>query len=775
MTEVTGLGGETEPTGGTNLTTNAGKAIAFPRSVLETFTLEKIRIKTASGTNTTPTSLRVAICKDNAGKPGTVIEEKVLTNKEVEEHLNGNEGTSIGEKEKQRFIAGFNHTFHSTGEKVWIVLLPIAGGLKLFVTASGTVANEVVKSTTTVTEISGVVAWEAAAFVPAGIDGKGAQVPHEVTVAKVTGGGGASVSARSVRTTSAIAAGGGGGAITFAQNPPRPIGTGGGNAKATASSVRKVTVATVQGGGTVKAPPVVYGQSIVYRYSAGAPFSQQNLVVPIAGLAPSDPSYTGITCIFLHESSEDEPSVGRLEAGTDGLPREGEAVVGAEPKTTPSEKLQTYSNALETRTARGWACFIPTYRTTTLPTVPNMGNVKDLIALVEWVKAHCSAWNGDPNKVVIIGGSYGTTLGTHIACRLNKEREALYIRGVAGLSGPVDLPVRVRGRDEEQVAYEAAQAAWEAAHPGFTPADLKKWEEEYGYPTTDIVGRIANQIETNEVIPGYPMTPTASPVSLSNMKKVGWLEETAQKKLLELAEALSAVNQLGQYMPYIYYSVSLKDLTPQSQMIEMENAAAAHGQPGRFLKNNTQPGGHGYEYWGAVQTEVWNYLEVAVNPPKISLASVSGGGASVTRAASVRPVKQVGVAGGGQIGVTSSTTRSTSSAVVSGGGQATATRAGFKVAVGGGGRSLVAASSVRRAFPRNEGGGAATATAVSIRLVGRASVTGGGQPRVPVFIRGLVRGGGDASARITPPVRPGHLAGAVPGHFVGVSAGHFEE
>lgn len=190
--------------------------------------------------------------------------------------------------------------------------------------------------------------------------------------------------------------------------------------------------------------------------------------------------------------------------------------------------------------------------------------IEDIEAAIEFVKLNATAFNGDPSKVVLLGGSSGSHLAFLTGLRMN-QRKANHIRAVAGLSGPVNLISRTDEGVEEKEEGE----------------------------DSNILAHIA----------------TFTGVKQSNLKEPGWLH--TQPALITLFEELSPTFHISASMPKFYYSVSEHDQTPVRQGEEMTAAVAAAGQSARY--QFAQPAsGHGFGYFSAVEAEVIAFLRGAV-------------------------------------------------------------------------------------------------------------------------------------------------------------------
>lgn len=88
--------------------------------------------------------------------------------------------------------------------------------------------------------------------------------------------------------------------------------------------------------------------------------------------------------------------------------------------------------------AQGYVVVVPDYRL--VPEVRFPGFVKDGAAAVRWVRENIASYDGDPDRIVVMGHSAGAHLAAMLATDpqwLGEERGA--IRGLVGLAGPYDF------------------------------------------------------------------------------------------------------------------------------------------------------------------------------------------------------------------------------------------------------------------------------------------------------------------------------------------------
>ncbi len=669
---VSNTGAETGP--------SSGKLQAWRFTAKNTGTVKSLKLQAAPKAGTM-TSCVFGIAADNSGQPSLAT---------FEEHT----FSGAQPKGEAMTVSGFGFNVVS-GQKYWLFVIPLGGGMKIVGGSEGAGTGN--KAPTTVEKLSQVTEWQTlASGLTAG------PLPMEaigvITIEKAagTGGGRPKLEDSSIRDEEPHTQGGGEPKLEKGGVPDAKA-TGAGRPIATIGSDRTVEDAHAIGGGLPGITLPLYGANQVFSYDHKGPFpNAQNTVSCLKGASPGE-----ITAILLHESGgHDEPTEAALLAGTDGLPRSGEST---SPRTEAVKELQAWKFAEETNEVKGWAVFVPTYRTLKQQ---NLSCLEDLESLIAWVKRHCAAWNGDPNKVVIIGASFGSTIGSYLACLLNERYGAGYIKGVAALSGPEDIPGRV--------------------------------EQAIGGENEAVLEKIANYLSTESAITGYTMTPTGA-VTKNHLKEPGWLREPAQKKILELAEKLSIVYNLKPSMPWFFYVVSKEDATPQGQMKEVEEAATAFGELGKVVTNSAVPKGHGWEYWSEVKVEVWAFLTLAVNPPIIASTLATGGGRSRIQ----RPVPDADASGGGRSQASLSSTR-TLELQARGGGRSFA-QIGVLAAMSGGGNPSVQVGSKRVVNavhvaggghaeiayePRASGGGRAAVSTGSTRDE-EIDVSGGGHADIP--------------------------------------------
>jgi len=741
------IGSEAE--GASSIELKTGRAYGLPFTAKNTALVEALRYRTAAAG--TATSVRGGICADEGGKPGAM--------------LASSEGVATtGSAKETTYEATGLAASITAGVKYWLVLLPIGGTMRIKLGPgteetgwrSGEGTTTVASATSWAITSGGVILGS-----PGFIAGKGIVV---VSLVAGHGGGGGAITDQTTRQIGLVAGrgGGGGSATTPGEKGVKwAQGRGGGSGTASVSTKRVLSLAAGRGGGGASATIQPYGLAQVYGY--GAPGSIWRVVEPLKATTPGSP-----IIIYLHESSSDEPTV---ENAPNVLPRVGETLAETEANARQLANTKRAKKGVEA----GFACFVPAYRPISEGGPGNPGyqyGNADVDALIAWVKSHAEAWNGDPSKVCIIGGSFGVLIGLHEALKLNNEHnDHRYVVACAGLSGPIDIPSRVQGRDEEV----AAKKAWEEAHPGFTPKELEEWETANNYPNTDIVEKLAKYIG----------------VGAANLKEVGWLKGASaeQKAALKLAEELSPyynLTTLSETMPYIWYAVSKKDLTPQQQGEEMSEAAAAHGQPGRYHFNGSVASGHAYDFYGAVEEEIYAYFRQAISPSVVTLASGRGGGrgsasVSTTRtatlvaghgggagSATVPPTSRLTVVvgrGGGESSALVSTTRSIASTAGHGGGSGTIT-IGMPPLVGrGGGSGHVTIQTIRQTMVAGRGGGSGSAALSTTRSIVLAAGHGGGLgTALTSTVRSIAsiagRGGGRGSVSITRPAVMGRGGGS---------------
>lgn len=131
--------------------------------------------------------------------------------------------------------------------------------------------------------------------------------------------------------------------------------------------------------------------------------------------------------------------------------------------------------------ARGWICVAPNYRLSPKATFPDhLVDVKEAIA---WVKTHIGNYGGDPNFVVVSGGSAGGHLASLVALTHDPEYQPGFetadtsVLGCVSLYGVYDFTNRAgqyRGREltrliswfvMKQPLDDTSRSAYEAASP----------------------------------------------------------------------------------------------------------------------------------------------------------------------------------------------------------------------------------------------------------------------------------------------------------------------
>lgn len=97
-----------------------------------------------------------------------------------------------------------------------------------------------------------------------------------------------------------------------------------------------------------------------------------------------------------------------------------------------------YGFAARALAARGYVVAVPDYRL--VPTVRFPAFIEDNAAAVRWVRAHAGEFDGDPDRLVLVGHSAGAYNAAMLALDprwLGSDRAA--IRGWVGLAGPYDF------------------------------------------------------------------------------------------------------------------------------------------------------------------------------------------------------------------------------------------------------------------------------------------------------------------------------------------------
>jgi acetyl esterase/lipase len=101
--------------------------------------------------------------------------------------------------------------------------------------------------------------------------------------------------------------------------------------------------------------------------------------------------------------------------------------------------------------ARGWVCIAPNYRLSPRATFPD--HLVDVKLALRWVREHVAEYGGDPDFVVVTGGSAGGHLATLVACTANDpeyqpgfEDVDTSVAGCVPFYGVYDLCGRFGGR-----------------------------------------------------------------------------------------------------------------------------------------------------------------------------------------------------------------------------------------------------------------------------------------------------------------------------------------
>lgn len=88
--------------------------------------------------------------------------------------------------------------------------------------------------------------------------------------------------------------------------------------------------------------------------------------------------------------------------------------------------------------AAGYTTFVVNYRSDSTTTAAFPGQVDDLTAATQWAIAHAAAYNGNPGRVILVGGSSGGRLADMVAEQLNAVHPGT-VRTVVTLSGAFDF------------------------------------------------------------------------------------------------------------------------------------------------------------------------------------------------------------------------------------------------------------------------------------------------------------------------------------------------
>jgi acetyl esterase/lipase len=99
-------------------------------------------------------------------------------------------------------------------------------------------------------------------------------------------------------------------------------------------------------------------------------------------------------------------------------------------------QFRTESRALQ---AAGFSVFEIDYRQDSTETAAFPLEPADVSSAVNWVLGHAAGYGGDPNQLVLVGGSAGGQLVASVAEQLAATRPGL-VKGVVSLSGPFNFP-----------------------------------------------------------------------------------------------------------------------------------------------------------------------------------------------------------------------------------------------------------------------------------------------------------------------------------------------
>lgn len=175
---------------------------------------------------------------------------------------------------------------------------------------------------------------------------------------------------------------------------------------------------------------------------------------------------------------------------------------------------------------------------------------------VLWAKANAAAFNANAADTTLLGGSAGGHLAVMTTFKMNKAHGATYIRGVAGLSCPLNLKALV----PQALAGEFNILSLHYA----LNRTIKQFETEPNEPALKLLEEQSS--------PFYNIDPPTAP-------KI-WL-------------ATSEVD----------------GLVPPAQTNEMVTALEAAGVP--VTKKVHAGGGHAFAYWASVKAEVIAFLQAA--------------------------------------------------------------------------------------------------------------------------------------------------------------------
>lgn len=295
----------------------------------------------------------------------------------------------------------------------------------------------------------------------------------------------------------------------------------------------------------------------IFSYGVG---SEENIIS-----ARPAPSKNARCVLTFHEGGWDE------QVDVAGVPRPGERITNARPEGMPIRDQARMLNE------EGFAVFDVFWRqqTGTSPGWPK--EIQDAEAAALFVKENAFYFNGNPNKVAMVGGSAGSHVAFLSSLLLNKAKPG-YIVYTAGLSGPMDLLLRAEEAEEEE-----------------------RIENEGGAKAKD--GSIRSHIARFMGIAGELSTQETKEVGKKIKAKPAWEA---------LAHELSPPFRIDPTMPKMYYAVGTTgDKTPLAQLTAMRTATANAGQSARFTGREASEGGHGFEFWPSTKAEIYAGIRAA--------------------------------------------------------------------------------------------------------------------------------------------------------------------
>jgi arylformamidase len=153
--------------------------------------------------------------------------------------------------------------------------------------------------------------------------------------------------------------------------------------------------------------------------------------------------------------------------------------------------------------AAGFSVFTIDYRQDSRETAAFPMEPQDVLSAVNWVLAHAASYGGDPNRLVLVGGSAGGQLVAAVAEQLAASRPGV-VKGVVSLSGPFNLPqIRADFREETITSDNFRLSFHQALHwwfGKFPQAFAEEWSPALHVPTANCPGWLLFNSE-KELIP----------------------------------------------------------------------------------------------------------------------------------------------------------------------------------------------------------------------------------------------------------------------------------